>query len=409
MAGTETEVIVKESSLQNIANAIREKNGKTDKYKPSEMSAAISEISKGFPNGMEWTKSNIVNDNFNAIYYANNLRVAGSNNGLYYSTDGKTWTQSNITNLIYTVYYANDTWFAGGNNILCYSTDGQVWTRNSLDIPGGDFITILYVNGLWIASDELGRRVFCSENKYSKECFIINYVETYFEAIYYANKLYVGGSNKNGLYYSTNGKEWIRSNITSGNFNSICYANGLWVTSGSNGLYYSTDGKNWTQSNIINYFRSVYYANGIWVACSDLGLYYSINGKFWIQSSIVNGYFNTVYNANGIWVVGSDEGLYYSVTWEPDPPLIGFWIDDQLVKAPEGMMWEEFVNSSYNTFGLTLKDTSNYVWGINSGHIIADDGIGTSVKKKELIKCNMSYSINTSTPPVEPPVESPII
>ena len=40
-------VLVNESSLTGIANAIRGKNGSTDTYKPSEMAAAITAISGG--------------------------------------------------------------------------------------------------------------------------------------------------------------------------------------------------------------------------------------------------------------------------------------------------------------------------------------------------------------------------
>lgn len=40
-------VFVEESSLINIANAIREKNGSTDAYKPNEMAQAISDIQSG--------------------------------------------------------------------------------------------------------------------------------------------------------------------------------------------------------------------------------------------------------------------------------------------------------------------------------------------------------------------------
>ena len=39
-----SKVLVEESSLQNIANAIRTKNNKTDKYKPSEMAGAIKAL-----------------------------------------------------------------------------------------------------------------------------------------------------------------------------------------------------------------------------------------------------------------------------------------------------------------------------------------------------------------------------
>ena len=42
-----SKVLVNESSLTGIANAIRGKNGSTDTYKPSEMSAAITAISGG--------------------------------------------------------------------------------------------------------------------------------------------------------------------------------------------------------------------------------------------------------------------------------------------------------------------------------------------------------------------------
>lgn len=40
-------VLIEESTLQNIANSIRAKNGSTDTYKPSEMSGAISNIQTG--------------------------------------------------------------------------------------------------------------------------------------------------------------------------------------------------------------------------------------------------------------------------------------------------------------------------------------------------------------------------
>ena len=40
-------VLVNESSLTGIANAIRSKNGTSDTYKPSEMAAAIEAIESG--------------------------------------------------------------------------------------------------------------------------------------------------------------------------------------------------------------------------------------------------------------------------------------------------------------------------------------------------------------------------
>ena len=133
-----------------------------------------------------------------------------------------------------------------------------------------------------------------------------------FNSVYYGNNTWVAASI-NGLYYSTDGKSWTQSNITSVRFNSVYYGNNIWVAGGYYyGLYYSTDGKTWTQSNVTSgYFSSVYsvyYGNGLWVSGSNNGLYYSIDGKNWTLSNVTSGNFSSVYYGNGIW----GAGLYYS-------------------------------------------------------------------------------------------------
>ena len=130
-----------------------------------------------------------------------------------------------------------------------------------------------------------------------------------------------GNFNFGGGSLFPNGTEWNLSNNVWGDFNSIYYADNLFVGATNTGLCYSNDGITWTQSNIISGdFRYVYNANGIWVAGSynsSNGLYYSNDGITWTQSNITNGTFYSVYNANGIWIAGSgSNGLYYSVTWE---------------------------------------------------------------------------------------------
>ena len=46
----------------------------------------ILALKGSFPNGTEWTQSNITSGKFYSIYNANGIWVAGSNkNGLYYS------------------------------------------------------------------------------------------------------------------------------------------------------------------------------------------------------------------------------------------------------------------------------------------------------------------------------------
>ena len=59
-----TKVLVEDSNLTSIANAIREKNGQTTQYKPSEMGKAIEEMPKGATLGQKTITENGV---YNAI------------------------------------------------------------------------------------------------------------------------------------------------------------------------------------------------------------------------------------------------------------------------------------------------------------------------------------------------------
>ena len=189
---------------------------------------------------------------------------------------------------------------------------GQVWIKQN----GNAFNVIHANNNITVLGGQLTGLWYIENGVITQS----NVTSDSFYAIYYANGLWVAGSYNNGLYYSTDGKNWTQSNVTSDSFNAIYYANGLWVTGGP-GLYYSTDGKNWTQSNVTSgMFKSVYYANGLWVAGSNSDLYYSTDGKNWILglSHDASGWIFSVYYGDGLWVAGCNNGLYYSTnckTW----------------------------------------------------------------------------------------------
>ena len=276
-------------------------------------------------NGKVWTQSNITSGDIYTVYNANSIWVAGSySKGLYYSTDGKVWSQSNITSgSYYHIYYANGIWVAGTNNGqiegLYYSTDGKIWTRSN--ITSGNFDSLSYANGIWVACNDSGRNEGIYYSTDGKVWTRSNITSGSYNSMCNANGIWVAGSDdKNGIYYSTDGKSWTQSNISSGSIYTVYNANGIWVagSNSSNGLYYSTDGKSWTQSNISSgNFMCVYYANGVWITNSfdGKGLYYSTDGKVWTQSNITSRTIYYVYNANGVWVAcsnSSGRGLYYS-------------------------------------------------------------------------------------------------
>ena len=156
-----------DSKMTAIADAIRAKAGITGALTLDGMAAAVQSIESGggFPNGTEWTQSNITTNNFYTVANANRIWVAGAyfKKGLYYSTDGKTWTQSNITASSFnTVANANGIWVAGSNNNegLYYSTDGKTWAQSN--ITTGSFYAVANANGIWVAGSFTNKGLYYS-------------------------------------------------------------------------------------------------------------------------------------------------------------------------------------------------------------------------------------------------------
>ena len=120
--------------------------------------------------GIMWTQSNITSGNARGgARYANGLWVACgySNNGIYWSEDGKTWTQSDITSGYFYggARYASGLWVACGGGSgsktygLYWSEDGKTWTQSN--ITSGSFSGgARYANRLWVACGDI---IFYSE------------------------------------------------------------------------------------------------------------------------------------------------------------------------------------------------------------------------------------------------------
>ena len=82
-------VLVEETSLSNIASAIREKNGGSATYKPGEMAAAISNLPIGSGNEDE-----ILTRSGSGDYINDRIETLGG--GAFYQTNYSTITLSNV-------------------------------------------------------------------------------------------------------------------------------------------------------------------------------------------------------------------------------------------------------------------------------------------------------------------------
>ena len=93
-------VIINDTNLTNIANAIREKNGLTDTYKPSEMAGAILAIEAGSGDSTEVEPIVLTGDCENAF--------TGELAGTYVNLFGNTISTDAITNMRYMFYKSSN-------------------------------------------------------------------------------------------------------------------------------------------------------------------------------------------------------------------------------------------------------------------------------------------------------------
>lgn len=282
--------------------------------------------------GKTWTQIEDVDYSLSGFTYANGLWVAGATGtirGLFYSEDGINWFRSNITNAQFRkTAYANGVWVASGPDAgLYYSEDGKNWTK--CDGVSGTYDYIVYANNLWVAGGNVLIYYSVDGKTWTMHKTLGN-----LKGLVYADGIWVGcmgtvtlsGFN-NGLFCSSDGQNWTR--LDSGNFTAIAHANGMWVAAGQKtiggkqALFYSYDARTWEKTNITScVFNSISYGDGVWVAAANStseigGLCYSLDGKVWMQSDISTGDFLCATYADGMWVAASDygeggkTGLYY--------------------------------------------------------------------------------------------------
>lgn len=359
--------------LTVIADAIRAKTGGTSALTLDGMAEAVAGIEAGgggFPNGTEWTQSNFaaeVGSNCQALLYsddgnwfltyknsqvycssdgmtwtrkaivsgitsttrdgcyARGVYLLATDNGIWYSTDCVGWTQSNVTGAAYRVVYKCGVFVAYVlDSGIYYSTDGMTWTQSN--VTSGQFNDVCCNDdGFWIACGSTSDS-YWSEDGMTWTRMSTNYAAT----AVCGNGLWVLASIVYGLYYSTDGKTWNASNLKSGGFVNVSYADGMWVASGrSNGLWYSTDGMTWIQSNVTSCNTAktcgnpALKRNGVWVAyVYRNGLYHSTDGMTWTESNYMststNAEVKRIRHGNGVWVVCGDAvAAKYSPTWLP--------------------------------------------------------------------------------------------
>lgn len=312
--------IIQGETLTGIADAIRAKAGSIDALTPEGMVTAIEGINTGFPNGTEWTQCLSVS--VSQLTYDNGiwLCIPKSDNGLYYSTDGISWTLSNTDKKFRKVEYCNGLWVAGcSDGGLYYSNDGITWTQSI--ITSSSYPSPRQINNLWVCLVSEGYY-------YSTDGMVWTLNEVVLQNSYYADGMYVALSNTGEIFYSTDCINWTNSNVQLNAYSAIMNTNGVWIASGGTGgsVYRSTDGINWTQhSTPLEMVGPMFSCeNMVFVSGNITGLgrpsAYSIDGGItWTTLDSVGASVQCVKKAKGLWVIGTQgNGLWHSsdgITW----------------------------------------------------------------------------------------------
>lgn len=242
--------------------------------------------------GLAWThvtvegQSTLWRPNAGCVY-ANGIWVASSatapTGGMMWSNDGKDWNYA--TGLTsgkagrYPVYFEyNNKWVCSlGDTGIWYSTDGKAWTQSNLNT--GVVRAIIQTETQLICSvEDGGIRVSSSGTTWvTTSCT----TET-FSALKYANHICVaheaGNQSVAGrLFWSEDFNTW--TSVARYRVGVLNYANGLWlgaINYSGNGFLYSEDGKNWYRSETESrVYSTPVLAFGFWLAFSGNIIYKS--------------------------------------------------------------------------------------------------------------------------------------
>ena len=416
-------VLVSDTYLAAIADAIRAQNASSETYKVDEMADTIRNFtfkdnnpdSSGggnsignvsFANGTQWTASNITTG-VDKIWEFDNLFLA-TGNGTYTSLDGKTWTKDSNVKLNYVEYHKGMYLATAADRQGFYrSFDGKNWiacgpTCTATQTMATEVLYIGYGNGMWIAAicyedfADFMNSEMVVKTQYSMDG--INWYNTNLTAqlsgLYYAEGIWVAPTEYEGIYYSLDGKNWTHSNLTSDGFTIIHNADGVWVTGSyysDSGLYYSYDGKTWAQTNITTQNLSrLNYVNNLWFASvyeyngSDYvdQTYFSEDGVTWELINLNGAWIDKAYCNGRVWLAISEDALLYSNSgklWQTVSESIS-WSSINCIYYANGLwivgVWDGYWYSTNgidwyttdSTTGLRQIYYSNGVWiALSSG------------------------------------------
>ena len=276
---------------------------------------------------------NKVNDLF-SLLLTNLMAFIGQPNGLAtLDSEGKVALLNNVVNTGDTDIPTADStakFTAGGAyNFFGGQTDAQAWLvkvfswaigklwKKGTGFSSDTYFTCLrYTDNMWLAGSTSNGLWYSSNGKNWARCSGISTTISIFDVYCNGDKWLAVG---NTCYMSDDGVNWTSINFTSTGASRTCYAYGVWIiTTTLNGIFWSDDnGVHWNScTGVSARVKDISYINGVLIASTySNGLLWSEDGKVWNQCSGVpsNSWTSIPLYENGIWVIGTvAKGMWWS-------------------------------------------------------------------------------------------------
>jgi hypothetical protein len=210
-----------------------------------------------------------------------------------YSTDGVTWTQSQLPSAASWNYlaYGNGIFVAFGYNSdkFIHSTDGITWTEGTLPVSG-EWHDVKYGNNVFVAIANNSDVTLYSYDGISWTPNTMPSSQKWY-SLAYGNGRFVAVTHDKYAARSFDGIVWEQTEMSFGSWHSVTYGDGKFIAASQyyENIAYSTDGMTW--NNVPCEYSTVYltiaYGAGKFIATRTVqstALYYSYDGLTWYDT-----------------------------------------------------------------------------------------------------------------------------
>lgn len=288
--------------------------------------------------------TNIASGQINNIIYDGEKWLAATMDGIFYSTDMKTWNQTSMKGAMYSILVSSE------NDQKIYLAGG--YAKSAAATPNV---------GIFKSTD--GGMTWYLTDKTTIATWALVKGATHYIA---------GDLGNNGIWVSTDGSTWTRSSQTTGSIGALYYdsetstvfAGFCSSTSGITGIFKSTDdGLTWTQCLTTEAADEFYYninkIGGTLIAGGQRGvvpIYSTDNGATWVRRSD-----------------NPDEGAYsfafYSSTILSDNYLyVLSYGGGHILRTNDGIVWERLGNLSEQGYAIAGSEDA-LVYGLYTNGI----------------------------------------